>query len=166
MSQKVTVDAGALQMVINALRKDAEEGKVVRGEMVDELLKTVTPVTEQKEAYGGNKSPEQLITYHGTMLSMLVNSQRNAFINHGQESDNLRHSVSEVIQGIIRVASSCDLNVYPQITSETLPGPDVRFDMNTDPYFHVDTILDYLVDSGLFTEGQRLAWLKQHFKEY
>lgn len=32
------VNAGALQMVINALRRDAEEGKVVRGEMADELL--------------------------------------------------------------------------------------------------------------------------------
>ena len=35
------VNAGALQMVINALRRDAEEGKAVRGEMADELLATV-----------------------------------------------------------------------------------------------------------------------------
>lgn len=35
------VNAGALQMVINALRRDAEEGKVVRGEMADELLASV-----------------------------------------------------------------------------------------------------------------------------
>jgi hypothetical protein len=34
------VNAGALQMVINALRRDAEEGKAVRGEMADELLAT------------------------------------------------------------------------------------------------------------------------------
>ena len=34
------VNAGALQMVINALRRDAEEGKAARGEMADELLAT------------------------------------------------------------------------------------------------------------------------------
>lgn len=32
------VNAGALQMVVNALRRDAQEGKVVRGEMANELL--------------------------------------------------------------------------------------------------------------------------------
>ena len=32
------VNAGALQMVVNALRRDAAEGKVIRGEMADELL--------------------------------------------------------------------------------------------------------------------------------
>lgn len=36
-----TVNAGALQMVINALRRDAAEGKSVRGEMADELEKVV-----------------------------------------------------------------------------------------------------------------------------
>lgn len=34
----VLVGAGALQMVVNALRRDAEEGKLVRGEMADALL--------------------------------------------------------------------------------------------------------------------------------
>lgn len=38
---RVSVDAGALQMVINALRRDATEGKLVRGEMADELERTV-----------------------------------------------------------------------------------------------------------------------------
>jgi hypothetical protein len=32
------VSAGAIQMVVNALRRDAAEGKKVRGEMADELL--------------------------------------------------------------------------------------------------------------------------------
>lgn len=32
------VKTGALQMVVNALRRDAAEGRVVRGEMADELL--------------------------------------------------------------------------------------------------------------------------------
>lgn len=36
----VFVGAGALQMVINALRRDAEEGKKSRGEMADSLLAT------------------------------------------------------------------------------------------------------------------------------
>lgn len=36
------VNAGALQMVINALRRDADEGKAVRGEMADELLAGVS----------------------------------------------------------------------------------------------------------------------------
>lgn len=37
MSKLVTVDAGALRMVLNVLRRDAEEGRKVRGEMADEL---------------------------------------------------------------------------------------------------------------------------------
>lgn len=32
------VNAGALAMVVNALRRDAEEGRPVRGEMADELI--------------------------------------------------------------------------------------------------------------------------------
>lgn len=38
---RVSVDSGALQMVINALRRDATEGKLVRGEMADELERTI-----------------------------------------------------------------------------------------------------------------------------
>ena len=34
----VAVNAGALQMVVNALRRDADDGKTVRGEMADELI--------------------------------------------------------------------------------------------------------------------------------
>ena len=41
--QRVTVNAGALQMVVNALRRDAAEGKTARDEMADELLATVAP---------------------------------------------------------------------------------------------------------------------------
>lgn len=40
MTKKLIVDASALQMIINALRRDADEGKVARGEMVDIILKT------------------------------------------------------------------------------------------------------------------------------
>lgn len=36
----VLVDRGALQAVINMLRRDAEEGRSVRGEMADELTET------------------------------------------------------------------------------------------------------------------------------
>lgn len=36
-----TVDSGALQMVVNALRRDASEGKAIRGEMADELEKVI-----------------------------------------------------------------------------------------------------------------------------
>lgn len=38
---RIEVDAGALQMVINALRRDAADGKLVRGEMADELERTM-----------------------------------------------------------------------------------------------------------------------------
>jgi hypothetical protein len=41
------VNAGALQMVVNALRRDAEEGKQVRGEMADELLTAMHPQAQQ-----------------------------------------------------------------------------------------------------------------------
>lgn len=42
------VNAGALKMVINALRRDAEEGKAARGEMADELLATATGLPAQE----------------------------------------------------------------------------------------------------------------------
>lgn len=45
MAIRVSVDAGALQMVINALRRDAEEGKAVRGEMADELEQSMEPMS-------------------------------------------------------------------------------------------------------------------------
>ena len=45
MSNKhmVLVDAGALQMVRNALKRDAESGNQARAEMLDELDKATTP---------------------------------------------------------------------------------------------------------------------------
>lgn len=42
VSNRVLVDAGALQMVVNALRRDASEGRPSRGEMADELLLSAT----------------------------------------------------------------------------------------------------------------------------
>lgn len=44
---RVLVDAGALQMVVNALRRDALEGRPSRGEMADELLSSATHPTTQ-----------------------------------------------------------------------------------------------------------------------
>ncbi len=164
MSQKVTVDAGALQMVINALRKDAEEGKVVRGEMADELLKTIIPVTEQKESYGGNKSPEQLITYYGTTLSLLIRSQGRAITNPSPDNDNLRASLIEVAQGIVKAVKHVDLT-ESLVPIESLPGPDMILDSGSDPYFRVDTILDYLVNNGLITETQRIVWREKHLDD-
>ena len=45
MSNKhmVLVDAGALQMVRNALKRDVESGNQARAEMLDELDKATTP---------------------------------------------------------------------------------------------------------------------------
>jgi hypothetical protein len=40
----VMVDSGALSMVLNALRRDAEEGKTVRGEMADALESTMVRI--------------------------------------------------------------------------------------------------------------------------
>lgn len=42
-TRTVVVNAGALQMVINALRRDAAEGRVARGEMADQLIATSAP---------------------------------------------------------------------------------------------------------------------------
>ena len=42
-SRMVMVNAGALQMVRNALKRDADEGKASRGEMLAELDKATTP---------------------------------------------------------------------------------------------------------------------------
>jgi hypothetical protein len=55
----VSVDRGALAMVINALRRDAEDGKVVRGEMADALLATVQQAGAVKaEQLAGVAVPE------------------------------------------------------------------------------------------------------------
>lgn len=43
MSHLVLVNAGVLAMVMNALKRDAEEGKASRGEMLEELKATVIP---------------------------------------------------------------------------------------------------------------------------
>jgi len=43
MSRLVLVDAGALEMVLNALTRDCEKGMLARGEMVAEIRKTVRP---------------------------------------------------------------------------------------------------------------------------
>lgn len=55
-SNTVAVDRGALKMVINALRRDAEEGRAVRGEMADALegcvQPTPAPALEQPEVTG------------------------------------------------------------------------------------------------------------------
>lgn len=49
----VLVDRGALNMVINALRRDAEEGRQVRGEMAD--LLSAAPATPQPAAQQGDE---------------------------------------------------------------------------------------------------------------
>ena len=41
------VNAGAFQMVVNALRRDAEEGNPVRGAMADELLTAIATLVQQ-----------------------------------------------------------------------------------------------------------------------
>lgn len=48
----VLVNAGALQMVRNALKRDADEGKQSRREMLAELEATIRPVQAQGEARG------------------------------------------------------------------------------------------------------------------
>ena len=48
-ARRVSVDSGALAMVLNALRRDAAEGKASRQEMVDELEATISPATDRAE---------------------------------------------------------------------------------------------------------------------
>lgn len=50
MVDKVLVDSGALQMVLNALERDALEGKHVRAEMRLELMQSITQPTQQGDA--------------------------------------------------------------------------------------------------------------------
>lgn len=45
----VIVSNGALQMVLNALERDAKEGKVIRQEMVDSLKQTIRPIPKPNE---------------------------------------------------------------------------------------------------------------------
>lgn len=48
MSKQVIVDASALKMVLNALRRDAEEGKIIRGEMANELENSIIQLDDVK----------------------------------------------------------------------------------------------------------------------
>ena len=48
-ARRVSVDSGALAMVLNALRRDAAEGKASRQEMVDELEATISPTIDRSE---------------------------------------------------------------------------------------------------------------------
>lgn len=41
----VVIDAGALKIAINALRRDAEEGRAVRGEIADLLVESARTLT-------------------------------------------------------------------------------------------------------------------------
>ena len=56
----VMVERGALHMVVNALRRDAEEGRSVRGEMADMLLTAppTAPSTEASEPVGEREAFE------------------------------------------------------------------------------------------------------------
>lgn len=53
---RTTVDAGALQMVINVLRRDAADGKTVRGEMADALLATADAIELDREIEARKKA--------------------------------------------------------------------------------------------------------------
>jgi len=57
----VLVNAGALQMVRNALKRDADEGKQSRREILEELEATIRPVQAQAEARGDG--PAQIADY-------------------------------------------------------------------------------------------------------
>lgn len=46
---KTVIDSGALQMVINALRRDAEQGIAARGEMAAEIQRTATVLDDEIE---------------------------------------------------------------------------------------------------------------------
>jgi hypothetical protein len=48
---RVSVDAGLLNVIMSALLRDRDEGKVIRGEMVEELRSSVQPLTDEKDAY-------------------------------------------------------------------------------------------------------------------
>ena len=48
-ARRVSVDSGAIAMVLNALRRDAAEGKASRQEMVDELEATISPAIDRSE---------------------------------------------------------------------------------------------------------------------
>ena len=48
--RRVSVDVGVLQMVRNALSRDAEEGRIVRGEMLEELEKSIAMLAAAPQA--------------------------------------------------------------------------------------------------------------------
>jgi hypothetical protein len=53
---KILIDQGALQMVVNALRRDAADGRAVRGEMANELLQSVVHLVSVGYVVPGGKS--------------------------------------------------------------------------------------------------------------
>lgn len=76
----VLVDAGALQMVVNALRRDAEEGKHARGEMADELLAYAThPTTQGLDAQAIERAAQKLAEIAEYNWAQLTEKQREEF---------------------------------------------------------------------------------------
>jgi hypothetical protein len=62
----VLVKSGALQMVVNALRRDAADGKTVRGEMADELI-AVNHNHNDKQALGQGEPVAWLESPYGSI---------------------------------------------------------------------------------------------------
>lgn len=76
----VLVDAGALQMVVNALRRDAEEGKHARGEMADELLAYAThPTPQGLDAKAIERAAQKLAEIAEYNWAQLTEKQREEF---------------------------------------------------------------------------------------
>ena len=67
-ARRVSVDSGALAMVLNALRRDAAEGKASRQEMVDELEATISPAPDRAEVLRlADEAPKDYIVGHSEM---------------------------------------------------------------------------------------------------
>ena len=67
-ARRVSVDSGAIAMVLNALRRDAAEGKASRQEMVDELEATISPAPDRAEVLRlADEAPKDYIVGHSEM---------------------------------------------------------------------------------------------------
>lgn len=74
MAKRIIVDAAALNLIINALRRDADEGFVARGEMADIILKTAEEYPERQYQSDPNANPCKEIPFPGDQyITKMIN---------------------------------------------------------------------------------------------
>lgn len=56
---RVTINSGLLQMILNGLKRDVADGKIIRAEWIAEIENDIQPVMDQHSATNGNPCMEE-----------------------------------------------------------------------------------------------------------